>query len=121
MPNWTLLIFRMRHFECVKFRFGFDMLRSFQTKYHQRRSSNDSDSRKRSKLLDFHQKSFEDVQTDLNSSQPTDRSPPHDGSFVVTGHMCVIRLVNLVVGAYLSRKNASLLHFLTVRGGARLF
>jgi hypothetical protein len=26
MPNWTLLIFRIRHFECVKFRFGFDMI-----------------------------------------------------------------------------------------------
>lgn len=25
MPNWTLLIFLIRHFECVKFKFGFDM------------------------------------------------------------------------------------------------
>ena len=30
MPNWTLLIFRMRHFECVKFRLGFDMFKSYQ-------------------------------------------------------------------------------------------
>jgi hypothetical protein len=31
MPNWTLLIFRIRHFECVKFRFGFDMANKHKT------------------------------------------------------------------------------------------
>lgn len=25
MPNWTLLIFLIRHFECVKFKLGFDI------------------------------------------------------------------------------------------------